>query len=136
MFCLEQNNSIIMSGAYDFYRYIVWQNMWMFDQSGESCSRQALGVVTEWSKVLSAIPLPLMVWFTLALGTYQFRFVSWVFHDIFSFVHFISLYTVGGLRAFRKSFPYNMYLFNLQIANHILIKFFLNISNWMLAVCC
>ncbi len=41
-------------------------------------------------------------------------------HDIFSFVHFISLYTLGGLRAFRKPLPY-MYLFNLWIANHILI---------------
>ncbi len=48
--------------------------------------------------------------------------VSWVFHVIFSFVHFISLYTLGGLHAFRKPLPYNMYLFNLRIANHILIK--------------
>ncbi len=34
----------------------------------------------------------------------------------------MSLYTMGGLRAFRKPLPYNMYLFNLRIANHILIK--------------
>ncbi len=81
-----------------------------------------LGLVAEWSKVLIAVPWPLMLWFTLALGTYQLRFVSWVFHVIFSFVHFISLYTMGGLRAFRKPLPYNMYLFNLWIANHILIK--------------
>ncbi len=30
-----------------------------------------------------------MVWSTLALDTYQLRFVSWVFHVIFSFVYFI-----------------------------------------------
>ncbi len=59
---------------------------------------------------------------TTALGTYQLRLVSWVFHVIFSFVHFISLYTLGGLRAFRNPLPYNMYLFNLSIANHILIN--------------
>ncbi len=63
-----------------------------------------------------------MVWSTLALGIYQLRFVSWMFHVNFSFVHFISLYTMGGLRAFSKPLPYNMYLFNLRIANHILIK--------------
>ncbi len=63
-----------------------------------------------------------MVCSTLALGTYQLRFVSWVFYVIFSFVHFISLYTLGGLRAFRKPLPYNMFLFNFRIANHILIK--------------
>ncbi len=77
--------------------------------------------MAEWSKVLTAVSWPLMVWSTLALGTYQFRFVSWVFHVIFSFVHFISLYTLGDLRAFRKHLPYNMYLFNLRTANHILI---------------
>ncbi len=71
----------------------------------------ALGVVAEWSKVLTAVPWALMVWSTLALGTYQLRFVSWVFHVIFSFVHFISLHTLGGLRAFRKPLPYNMYLY-------------------------
>ncbi len=83
---------------------------------------QVLGVVGEWSKMLTAVPSPLMVWSKLALGTYQLRFVSWVFHVIFSFVHFILLYTLGGLRAFRKPLPYNMYLFNLRIAMHILIK--------------
>ncbi len=82
----------------------------------------ALGVVAKWSKVLTAVPWPLMVWSTLALGTYQFKFVSWVFHVIFSFVHFISLYTLGGLHAFRKPLPYNIYLFNLRMANYILIK--------------
>ncbi len=81
----------------------------------------ALGVVVKWSKVLIAIPLPLMVWSTLALGTYQLRFVSGVFLVIFSFVHFISLYSLSGLHAFRKPLLYNMYLFNLWIANHILI---------------
>ncbi len=89
-----------------------------------SIQQHTLGVVTEWPKVLTAVPWPLMVWSTLALGTYQLRFVSWVFHVIFSFVHFISLYTLGGLRAFRKPLPYNMYLLNLRIANHILIKIF------------
>ncbi len=68
-----------------------------------------------------------MVWSTLALATYQLRFVSMVFHVIFSFVHFISLYTLGGLRAFTKPLPYNMYLFKLRMANHILIKIFLSI---------
>ncbi len=48
----------------------------------------ALGVVAEWSKVLSEVPWPLMVWSTLALGTYQLRFVSWVFHVIFSYYIF------------------------------------------------
>ncbi len=47
-------------------------------------------------------------------------------HVIFSFVHFIALYTLGGMHAFRKPLPYNMYLFNLRIANHILIKIFKN----------
>ncbi len=82
----------------------------------------ALGVVVEWSKLLTAVPWPLLVWSTLALGTYQLRFVSWVFHVIFSFVHFMLLYTLGGLHSFRKPLPYIMYLFNLLIANHILIK--------------
>ncbi len=50
---------------------------------------------------------------------YQLRFVSCVFRVIFSFVHFISLYTLGGLHVFRKPLPYNMYLFNLRIANPI-----------------
>ncbi len=86
----------------------------------------ALGVVAEWSKVLSAVPWLFMVWSTLALGTYHLRFVSWVFHIIFSFVHFISLYTLGDLCAFRKPLPCNMYLFNLRIANHVLIKIFKN----------
>ncbi len=82
----------------------------------------ALGVVAEWSTVMTVVPWPLiMLWTTLVLGTYQLRFVSWVVHVIFSFVHFISLYTLGGLRAFRKPLPYNMYLFYLRIANHILI---------------
>ncbi len=86
----------------------------------------ALGVVAEWSKVLIAVHWPLMVWSTLALGTYQLRLVSWVFHVIFSYVHFISLYTMDGMRAFSKPLPYNMYLLNLQIANHILIKNYLS----------
>ncbi len=82
---------------------------------------QPLGVVAECSKVLTTVPWPLMVWSILALGTYKLRLVSWVFHVIFSFVHFISLYTLGGLRAFRKPLLYSMYVFNLRIANHILI---------------
>ncbi len=53
-------------------------------------------------------------------------FVSGVFHVIFSFVHFISLYTLGGLHAFRNPLPYNMCLFNLRFANHILIKILIN----------
>ncbi len=39
----------------------------------------ALGVVAEWSKVLTAVPWRLMVWSTLGLGTYHLRFVSWVY---------------------------------------------------------
>ncbi len=66
-----------------------------------------LGVVAEWSNVLRAVPWPFMVWFTLALGTYQLRFISWVFHVIFSFVYYISFDTLGGLRAFRKPFSIN-----------------------------
>ncbi len=38
-----------------------------------------------------------------------------------SFHLYISFHTLGGLRAFRKPLPYNMYLFNFRIANHILI---------------
>ncbi len=60
----------------------------------------------------------------ISLGHISAWFVSWVFHVIFSFVHFISLYTLGSLRAFKKPLPYSMYLFNLRIANHILIKIF------------
>ncbi len=86
-----------------------------------------LSVLTGWSKVVTAVPWLLIVWSTLALGTYLLRFISWEFHVIFSFVHFISLYTLGGLHAFRKLLPYNMYLFNLWIANHILIKIFLTV---------
>ncbi len=81
-----------------------------------------LGAVAKWSKVLTAVLWLLMMWSTFALGTYQLRFVSWVFHVIFSFVHFISLDTLIGLHAFRKPLPYDMYLFNFRIANHILIK--------------
>ncbi len=77
----------------------------------------ALGVVAEWSKVLTAVPWPFMV----CLGHISAQ-VHILFHVIFSFVHFISLYTLGGLHAFRKPLPYNIYLFNLRIANHILIK--------------
>ncbi len=93
------------------YHMNIWQLLYYF----------TLGVVAKWSKVLTAVPYPLMVWSTLALSTYQLRFGSWVFHVIFSFIHFNSLYTLGGLHAFRKPLPYNMYLLNLRIANHILI---------------
>ncbi len=82
----------------------------------------ALGVVAEWSKVLTAVPQPL--WCDphqplahISSGSYPGCFMS-SFHLYF----FISLYTLGGLCAFRKPLPYNMYLFNLRIANHILIK--------------
>ncbi len=54
------------------------------------CILYALGVLAKWSKVLIAVPLLLMVWSTLALGTYQLRFISWVFHVILSSIHFIS----------------------------------------------
>ncbi len=64
----------------------------------------AFGMVTEWFKVLITVPCPLMVLFTLVLIMYQPRFVSWVFHVIFSFVHFISFDTSSGLRAFTKIF--------------------------------
>ncbi len=98
--------------------------MWIMDHGNWTCIYMDLilyGVEAEWSEVLTAVPWALMVRYTLALGTYQLRFVSWVFHVIFSFIHFISLYTLGGLHAFRKPLSYNMYLFNLMIANHILI---------------
>ncbi len=85
----------------------------------------ALGMVAKWSNVLTAVPWPLMVWSTLALSAYQLRFISWVFHVIFSFVHFISLYTLGGLCAFRKPLPYNMYLCNRQMADHIIKDIFI-----------
>ncbi len=45
-----------------------------------------------------------------------------IYHVILSFVHFISFDTLCGLYAFRKPLLYNMYLFNLRIANHILIR--------------
>ncbi len=99
-----------------------WCTCTVIQMTSEMVEKLALGVVAEWSKLLTAVPWLFMVWSTLALGTYQLRFVSSVFHVIFSFVHFISLYTLGDLCAFRKPLPDNMYLFNLWIANHILIK--------------
>ncbi len=51
---------------------------------------QVLSMVAEWSKVLIAVCWPFIVGSTLAVGTYQLRFISWVFHVIFSFVYFIS----------------------------------------------
>ncbi len=63
--------------------------------------RNVLGVVAKLSKVM-IVAWPLMVSSTLALDTYELRFLSWVCHVIFPFVHFISLDTLGGLRAFRK----------------------------------
>ncbi len=60
--------------------------------------------------------------------------MSWVFPLLFSFVHFISFETLGGMHAFRKSLPYNIYLFNLRIANHILIIKIFTIA--VLAVLC
>ncbi len=84
-----------------------------------------------WDHNMAMCPWTFMVWSTLTLSTYQLRFVSWVFHVIFSFVHFISLYTLGDMRAFRKPLPYNMYLFNLQIANHILINIFYLMLLWV-----
>ncbi len=53
-----------------------------------------------------------MLWSTLALGTYQHRFVSWVIHIIFSFVRFISFDILGGLHAFRK--PFSIYYVFIQ----------------------
>ncbi len=68
----------------------------------------ALGVVAEWSKV---VRLPHIV-IRLALGTctYQFSFAFWVFHVIFSFVHFISFDTLGGRRDFRITFNYSIFV--------------------------
>ncbi len=40
------------------------------------------------------------------------------------FICTFTLSNLGGLHAFRKPLPYNMYLFNLLFANHILIKIF------------
>ncbi len=70
------------------------------------------------SKVLIAVRWPLILWSTLALGTYQLRLVSWVFHVISSFLIFQFIWHFGWLAC---PSAYNMYLFNIQIANHILI---------------
>ncbi len=56
----------------------------------------ALCVVAERSMVLIAVPWPLMVSATLALGTQHSCY--------FSLVHFISVDTLGGLCAFIKPF--------------------------------
>ncbi len=84
----------------------------------------ALGVVAEWSKVLSAVPRSLMVWSTLALAHISSGSYPGCFMSSFHLLHFISLYTLDGIHAFSKPLPYNMYLFNLRIANHILIKIY------------
>ncbi len=65
-----------------------------------------------------------MMWSTLDLGTYQLRFVSWVFHVIFSLVHFISFDTLGGLRAFRKPFYIYVFIQSLDCKSYILMKIF------------
>ncbi len=43
-----------------------------------------LGMVAELSKVLVVVPWSIiLVWFTLALGTYLLRFISWAFMSYF-----------------------------------------------------
>ncbi len=87
-----------------------------------------LGVVAEWSQVLAAVPWPVMVWFTLALGTYRSGLYPGCFMS--SFHLHISFHLTLWVACVPLESPsaYNMYLFNLQIANHILIKiFFFNI---------
>ncbi len=131
-FYLPKNNNLSSTTIHAHYLVYAYNINWPRLKESLKCNwwerNFALGVVGEWSKVLTTVPWPFMVWSTLALGTYQLRFVSWVFHVIFSFAHFISLYTLGGLRVFRKPLPYNMYLFNLRIANHILIKIKIKLS--------
>ncbi len=81
----------------------------------------ALGNVAVWSKVQIAVPWPLIVGSTLPLahissGSYHGYFMS-------SFNLYISFHLTLWVACVPLESPsaYNIYLFNLRIANHILI---------------
>ncbi len=102
--CLE---IIIGAGGDDFrfYTDTIWTDLSILDicpnigtlMLGSKGTSHVLGIMAEWSKVLIAVPWPLRVWSTLVLGTYLLRFVSWVFHVIFSFAYFTSFETLCAL---------------------------------------
>ncbi len=95
------------TSATDYLQHIIKLEAFTYSNIYNIClcsTRAALGVVGDWCKVLIAVSWPLMVWSTLTFGTYQLRFVSWVYHVIFSFIHFISFDTLNGMCAFRKPF--------------------------------
>ncbi len=119
--CSSNNTLFIL-----FIKIHSFTQLWKCTSVSRAKKLSALGVVDEWSKVLTSVHSPFMVWSTLAWGTHQLRFLSWVFHVIFSFVHFISFDTLGGLCAFRK--PFSIYFSNLRTANYILIKIFFQSS--------
>ncbi len=62
----------------------------------------ALGVVAEWSKANSSLATYGVIHISLGNITTQVHILG--ISVIFSFVHFISFGTLGGLRAFRKPF--------------------------------
>ncbi len=67
-----------------------------------------------WPSGLSCWFMSSVSWAHISPGSYPGCFMS-------SFHLYISFHSRlwGGLRAFRNPLPYNMYLFNLWIANHI-----------------
>ncbi len=110
--CVMLPKSVFKAFVFDkLYYFIIDQMKYIWPDK-----YFAVGVVAEWSKVLIAVHWPLMVWATLALGTYQLRFVSWVFHVIFhlyisshftlwvaclplvSPYHIICIYSIFGLQ--------------------------------------
>ncbi len=110
------NNSPSLVNIYQFTYHQLHQKYWPY------VNYKCLACVSTSTDYLwSRHVWPLMVWSTLDVDLYQLKFVSWVFHVICSFVHFILFNTLVGLHIFRKPLPYNMYLLNPQIANHILI---------------
>ncbi len=72
-------------------------------------------MVANWSKLLIAVPWPLMVWSTLALRTYL----------TINPLSFANLTLWVACVPLEIPLAYDMYLFNLWIANHTLIKIFL-----------
>ncbi len=83
----------------------------------------ALGMVAEWSKVLIPVPWLLIPWAHNCSGSYPGYFMS-SFHSYISF-HLTLWVACVPLESL---ISYNMYLFNLRIANHKLIKILIKIK--------
>ncbi len=82
----------------------VWQPVHIVSLHSYIYKGIALGVVAEWSKVLIPVPGYFMSSFHLYIS---FHLTLWV-----------------ACMPLESPLEYNMYLFNLQIANHMLIKIF------------